>query len=153
MSGIYGVSETQYFLFSGMPVFEIVSVPAGYPKIREIWLTLGTLITAQVTSLGLGIPAVAGTTPVRSRYILPEDLSPSSTFTRVVSDWNVPPTSPTTFQRRISLPSTAIGAMNAVPLRFPRAGLIVPNGQTMVLWCITAAAKGNFLTASFVFED
>ena len=96
------------------------------------------LAGAGATTLGLGRPAAAGSTPSASILLQAEDPgNPAATINSVL-EWTTDPTAPTNFFRRIGLPAT-IGV--GVIWTFPR-GLIIPISSNFVLWNITAVTTG-----------
>lgn len=149
MATYYSIGDFQGFVFTGNPVFEIVPVASTSVKVVEITFNTEVLITAQVTVLGIGVPQVSGVTPIDNRNVQPEHLGPAS-LVQIVSDWSIPPTAPTNFYRRINLLGAASNAGRGI-WRFPNGLRILPS-QTFVVWCITSAAKGNFVDCSVVME-
>jgi hypothetical protein len=147
MATPYSIGGFQTFLFTATPIFEIVGVAGMAPKIRELLFATGTQTTAQVATIGIGFPAVAGVTPTNVRGVIGDDLGAPvvGSLLRVVTDWGVPPTAPTGFFRRVSLGATASGG--SARFYWPM-GLRIPVGQTIVAWCITAATRGNFISFS-----
>lgn len=149
MAAVYSVGDTQYNVASGLPLFELVGVSSIAPKITEIQFNTGVLVTAAITTIGVGYPAASGVGLYDARALLSEDCSITNALLRLVTDWGAsPPTAPSVFLRRISLGATASGGQGI--LRFPK-GLLVPSGYSLVLWCIIGT-KGNFVTANVSAE-
>lgn len=149
MATNYALGDFQGFLLTGNPVFEIVPVPSTSVKIIEITFSMEVLITAQVTVLGFGVPQVSGSVPIDNRVVQPEYLGPTSLL-NIVSDWQVPPTVPVNFHRRINMLGAASNAGRGI-FRFPQGLHVLPT-NTYVVWCITSAAKGNFCDVSITLE-
>lgn len=150
MAGLYALGDFQAFMLTGAPMFEIIPIPSIAPKIVEIRFSMEVLITAQVTTIGIGIPAAAGIVPTDERLVQAEHLGPPSML-NIASDWSTPPTAPTNFYRRVSMLGAASNAGQAL-FKFPN-GLKIAPSSTFVVWCITSAAKGNFCDVSIVVEQ
>jgi hypothetical protein len=150
MSSIYSIADIQAYLFTGTPAYEITTLPGHYVRISEFIFSVWPLITAQVTTLGIGIPTIGGSGDVDIRQMLAEDLGPSN-FIAIVTDWNNPPTQPTVFYRRFNLLAGANTA-GRVRLTFPR-GLAIAGNSSIVVWCITSAVRGNFIEMSVALES
>jgi hypothetical protein len=149
MAAMYSIGDFQGFVFTANPMFEIIPVPSISAKIVEISFSMEVLITAQVTTIGFGVPQVSGIGPIDNRVVQAEHLGPSSLLA-LASDWQTPPTAPTQFHRRISLLGAASNAGRGI-FKFPQGLRVLPT-QTYVVWCITSAAKGNFADVSLTVE-
>jgi hypothetical protein len=115
-------------------------------SILEIGVT-GT--TANGCTIGIGRPAAAGVTP-SGAVTFQELRSATNGVTTVAAAWTTAPTSPTTFWRRFTIPAT-VGA--GVTWTWPPGGLMVPGGQTMVVYLITAPGVSNPLNVYFVIDE
>lgn len=108
----------------------------GAASIGYRLLELGISINAATASVfGFGTPAAIGITPTTPVTVLAEDggnTTAGNTTTALA--WGTGPTSPTNFQRRVSLPAT-IGA--GIIWTFPR-GVFALKATTRVLYNITA---------------
>lgn len=151
MPGTFNGNTLQCNVLSGTPAFEIVGVPGMAAKIREIQFTTGPLTTAQATVFGIGVPAASGSSVRGSRGFQSEDLAPANKWISIVTDWDSPPTSPTTFMRRITLQGTTAANGGQAILKWPK-GLTIPSNGSIVVWCITSATKGNYVYANVSVE-
>jgi hypothetical protein len=104
---------------------------------RATLLEIGmTANTAAVSLIGLG-HLVAGTTPATTANGIAEDMSSTQTSpTQVALTWSTQPTTPTSFFRKVYLPS-AIGS--GIIWTFPR-GIVVPTSNNVGLWNISVVA-------------
>jgi hypothetical protein len=101
----------------------------GRAKIMEIGFFLGA---ATASTIGLGRPAAIGITPTSPVDFLPEDPNDvlASGVVQSALAWATPPTIPTAFVRRISLPATVgVGVIWTFP-----TGLVIPVSSGIVLW-------------------
>jgi hypothetical protein len=149
MATQYSIGDFQAFMLTASPVLEIVPVPSVSAKLVEVTFSMEVLITAQVTVLGIGAPQVAGLVPIDNRFLQAEFLGPAGLI-QVATDWQVPPTSPVNFFRRINILGAAGNAGRGI-FRFPQGLRILPT-QTLVVWCITSVAKGNFCDVNVLLE-
>jgi hypothetical protein len=101
-------------------------------------MELGLTNNAATASVfGLGRPAAIGVTPTSPQTFLDEqDGNGGTGATTAAVAWGTPPTVPTNFFRRVSLPAT-IGA--GVIWTFPR-GLRIVLSSSIVLWVIATAS-------------
>lgn len=107
----------------------------GRAKVFEIGFFLAA---ATATTIGLGRPAAIGITPTSPVNFLPEDPNDVIASGVVQSSlaWATPPTVPTAFLRRVSLPAT-IGT--GVIWTFPK-GITIPVSYGLVLWNIATGS-------------
>lgn len=135
---IYGASAFSFGTAVNTPQWEIRTTSTTRCSILEIGVTP---LTGASISLGLGRPAVRGTIlPGYSFPLIPEErtdgASPSSTT--ICLAWQIAPTAPVQFHRRI------IGntIMSGIIWTFAR-GLIIPVDGSIVLWNIVAGPQLN----------
>lgn len=101
----------------------------GRARLMEIGFTL---VSATVTTIGLGRPQAIGITPTTPVDFLVED--PNNVLASGVIQsalaWGTGPTVPTAFFQRIALPAT-VGS--GVIWTFPE-GIVIPVSSSVVLW-------------------
>ena len=104
-------------------------------------LELGLTINAGTASVfGFGTPAAIGITPTSPVTVLAEDAGNTATGnTTTALAWGTPPTIPTNFYRRVSLPGT-IGA--GIIWTFPR-GITVLKAKTLILWNLSTTSVAD----------
>ncbi len=121
---------------SDTPAWEIrTGSTPGRAKLLEIGVFLAA---ATASTIGFGRPAAIGVTPTSPVDFLQEDPNDvlASGVIQSALAWGTPPTAPTNFLRRISLPGT-IGT--GVIWTFPK-GLVIPVSNSVVLWNLATNA-------------
>jgi hypothetical protein len=136
---IYAASAFSFNYAATTPAWEIRTNATTRSSILEIGVTG---VTAVSISLGLGNPAARGTIlPGYSFPLLPEErtdgTSPSTTT--ICLAWQIPPTAPAQYFRRIF---NQAGIGGGVIWTFAR-GLIIPINGSLVLWNIAAGPQLN----------
>ncbi len=116
----------------------ITGATPGRVRLKEFGLFLAA---ATASTYGLGRPQAVGITPTAPVNFLPED--PNNVVAAGVVQsavaWATPPTIPTAFIRRISLPAT-IGT--GVIWTFPE-GIVIPVSYSIILWNIGTDAVAD----------
>jgi hypothetical protein len=149
MSGVSSLGLISFPFYVSTPgnaeqalLFEIRTGPTDYCVINRV--VLGALVTgAEGPGFGIGVPGARGSGVKVSYALQPE--SPwgiSASGVTIALDWNVPPTIPSTFFRRIKSNSNAI--VSAVPavMQFP-SGLKMLPSSSIVLWMTGIATSAG----------
>jgi hypothetical protein len=105
---------------------------------RPLLMELGMFcVSATAGSVGIGRPALMGTTPTTSYRVIPEDPAQPVGTAIVATAWTTAPTVPVYFYRRLLL-KAAIGAPTIIG--WPR-GLVIPQTGSLVLWNIAVCPQ------------
>lgn len=116
---------------------EIFTSASGGYRLLELGITINA---ATATVFGFGKPAAIGVTPAGGGGMLFEDQGNSSSPTsNTALSWATAPTSPSPFQRRVSLPAT-IGA--GIIWTFPR-GYNCLKSNSLTVFNITASSAAD----------
>ena len=139
---IYAGSVMSFNVANATPQWEIRTNNLVRSSILEIGITT---IAATALTLGLGIPAARGTIlPGFSYPFIAEDANEGTSSTTICIAWQVAPTAPTNFFRRIS---NIAGIGSGIIWTFAR-GLVIPVNGSMVLWNTAA----NSVLQSWIFS-
>jgi hypothetical protein len=115
-------------------VFEIIGAANARVRLVEMGLTL---TGATLTPVGLGYAAAQGITPTTPVTMLTESDNSTTTITTALA-WATPPTIPTYFYRRASLP---VGLGYPIVWTWPVGdGLVLTSGTSLVLWLFAAGS-------------
>jgi hypothetical protein len=123
-------------------VIEFIGSSTQRSQLVEIGFTP---TTGTICSIGLGYPAAAGITPTTPVTVLAESDNSSITLTTALA-WGTPPTLPTYFYRRATIPA---GGSEAIVWTFSKGLLLAPS-SSIVLWLF---ATGPALDGWAVFEQ
>lgn len=125
---------------SGAASAAIVALRAGSTRDVRVFEVGVFAETAVAGTVGLGRPAAIGVTPATTTGPIGQGNSYDSAglvgTTIMDASWGTPPTAPTIYWRRATLPAT-IGA--GIIWTFP-TGINIPSTTTLVLFQISAAA-------------
>jgi hypothetical protein len=136
---IYGASTFSFGVASGTPAWELRTNASTRCSVLEVGITA---IAATSISLGLGRPAARGTIlPGYSFPLIPEERTDgaSPSLTTICLAWQIAPTAPVQFFRRIF---NVAGIGNGIIWTFAR-GLVVPINDSLVLWNNAAGPQLN----------
>lgn len=126
-------------------VIEFIGATSRRPQLIQFGITLNA---ATATQVGLGYPAAQGVTPTSAVTLLSESDNATTTITSALA-WATPPTSPTYFYRRASLPAT-VGAQVIWEWEYESSGLLLAPSTSIVLWLFAA---GSVIDGWAVFEE
>ena len=126
---------------SGNAAFEL-RADASYqePNILEIQITP---ITPTTSVVGFGKPAAPGAYPTTITEGAQDDMALPNTTVSIATAWTTGSSSPTNFMRRSTIANTT------AIFTFAR-GLIVPAGNTVVLWNL---ATNDTFNISLIYDE
>jgi hypothetical protein len=124
-------------------VIEFIGATGQRAQLVEFGITLNA---ATATQIGLGYPAAQGVTPTAPVTLLSESDNATTTITSALA-WGTPPTAPTYYYRRASLPAT-VGAQVIWTWPAGSTGLILLNSTSIVLYLL---AVGSVIDGWAVF--
>lgn len=134
---IYSLANRTSNTTTANPNLEIIAASAIGYRLLEVGLTINA---ATASVFGFGTPAATGVTPTTPVTVLAEDAGNTSAGnTTTALAWATPPTVPTAFYRRVSLPAT-IGA--GIMWTFPR-GVGVLKTKTLVTWNLSTTSVAD----------
>lgn len=123
------------------PIAQIFSSKTGSCAVTEVYF--GTYhINPSSTSLAIGRPATAGIPQSQPEYFIAENSSYANSFSYIHTEWNLKPTSPTSFFRRNDINFDGALQLFSFYWIFPR-GLKIPTNQSLVLWNLSAGGNYN----------
>lgn len=127
------------------PIIEIKAAPTSRPTILEIsgWMDNQNSI---IQTIGVGRNATAGTGRTYA-YPLPDDSNAPSSLASVITEWSVPPTTPTRFFRRLNVANGLAGNGFRFCFLFPR-GLSLTESASIGMWIIATTGNAN-VTSDF----
>jgi hypothetical protein len=129
----YSLRRRPTITTTGAATWELRASGTHRLYLMELGLFSGT---ATAWTVGLGRPAVAGTSPTAPVALEAEDPADAAADGQTAIAWSVAPTAPAQFLRVVALPAQ-IGS--GIIWTFGPKGIVVPVSGTLVLWNLTTA--------------
>lgn len=130
---------------AGAVLFELIAGPTDQPVITEVYVAIGTPTGSVVACAGIGVPTAQGIGPIAGNQ------GPSSNYRGdnahptaliLANMWQVQPTPPARYFRRISSSSSGPGSIPII-FRFPRGLKLMPSTSLIINLPVALAAGRN----------